>query len=326
MTNVAVIACVRTDGPHVSQLIESINSQSSAPDSLTVVNTSAGAAGLGDAIAASSGSVIALADEHDVWAMRKVERIRKAFELEGDIGVAFSDAHLEGDASLWDAVGFTPELRGMAMVFASGRIPSGDATIRRRGAHRLFTTIFTDNLAPGSRPAFRADLRDVVLPLPEGIAPFEWIGLLSVLVRPFRLITEPLFRCATPDVPWIGLDADRPGSVVDVQRERFKTFRRGFGRDYASAMSERRRNQIALFEAAAARLDERRDAYLRAAAMTPSTLQAAAEVDLREHAAFLRMRTSLRVRDVRRAVSSGAYQRYDGWTALLQDLTRVRGE
>lgn len=181
---VSVAMCTYNGAEHVVAQIESIFNQSRLPDELIVsddhstdntieslqriANTAPipmrvllgnGRAGVSKnferAISACSGSVIALADQDDVWATEKIQSMLTAFDANPGCGYVFSDAKLIdssgeslGDATLWRMVGF-----------AGGRRQRYEANDQLRVMLRGGSFVY------GMALAFRANLRDLVLPI-----------------------------------------------------------------------------------------------------------------------------------------------------------------
>jgi glycosyltransferase involved in cell wall biosynthesis len=107
------------------------------------------------AIARCSGEIILLCDQDDVWFPGKIEQLASS-----RAGCLFTDATRIDEAgntlsgSLWEHIGFTP---------------GGD----------LFETLCTRNVATGATMAFRASLRETILPIPEGVPHDHWIALIA---------------------------------------------------------------------------------------------------------------------------------------------------
>jgi glycosyltransferase involved in cell wall biosynthesis len=119
------------------------------------------------AIAASTGTVIALADQDDVWRRDKLAAIETAFARDRTLACLFTNARqIDADDrptgdTLWDHIGFRAAER------------------RRVRAGRAFEVLGTHNVVTGATMAFRSDVRVRVLPIPaiEGMIHDEWIAL-----------------------------------------------------------------------------------------------------------------------------------------------------
>lgn len=133
------------------------------------------------AIALCSGDVVALSDQDDVWMPHKLERLEKMFAHHPKAGYVFSDALVVdktlspfGD-TMWERVSFTKRQR---RYFAQG--------------HQL-EVLFKHNVVTGATMAFRAELRDWILPIPEQWVHDAWIALLfSAVGRKGIFVEEPL--------------------------------------------------------------------------------------------------------------------------------------
>lgn len=107
------------------------------------------------AVARCSGDIILLCDQDDVWHPGKIEQL-----AERKAGCVFTDATRIDEAgntlpgSLWEHIGFAPH---------------GD----------LFATLCERNVATGATMAFRAALRETILPLPEAVPHDHWIALIA---------------------------------------------------------------------------------------------------------------------------------------------------
>jgi len=132
-------------------------------------------------IAACSGSIVALADQDDVWRPAKLGRLETVLRAADAPALAFSDGDVV-DRSLrplgpgiWDAVGF-------------------DATRRARfAAGHAFVELLDRNVVAGPTAAFRAELAELALPIPAGVRADAWLGLVAaatdrVVAVPDRLV------------------------------------------------------------------------------------------------------------------------------------------
>lgn len=132
------------------------------------------------AIARACGDLIVLSDQDDVWRADKLERIAEAFESVPSAGLAFSDG-LVVDADLAP----TGE-----RIWETLRFSGSD---RRRAARgELFPRLLPGNVVTGATLAFRADFRDLVLPMNLDGVHDHWIALMISAVAPVVPIPEPL--------------------------------------------------------------------------------------------------------------------------------------
>lgn len=181
---VSVAMCTYNGAEHIAAQIESIFNQSRLPDELIVsddcstdntieclqriaksaplpmrVLQGRGRAGVTRnferAINACTGSVIALADQDDVWATEKIQSMLAAFDANPGCGYVFSDAKLIdssgeslGDATLWRMVGF-----------------EGWRRQRYEENEQLPVMLRGGSFVYGMALAFRSHLRELLLPI-----------------------------------------------------------------------------------------------------------------------------------------------------------------
>lgn len=139
----------------------------------------------GRAFAACIGTLIAPADQDDVWAPDKLGHLEAVMEADG-LALAFSDGHVVDErgarqpTTLWEGVGF-------------GRRE------RRRFERDPLEVLVRRSVVTGAAMMFRADARERVLPLPEVLdAPASpmlqdrWIALVLSAVAEVGAVDEPL--------------------------------------------------------------------------------------------------------------------------------------
>jgi glycosyltransferase involved in cell wall biosynthesis len=132
------------------------------------------------AIRLCRGRLIALADQDDVWLPHKLRRLRDALAAAPQAGFAFSDAHLVDcrrrplGCRLWETVRFH---RGEQQQWADG------------GAVEV---LLRHNVVTGATLAFRAEYRDLILPIADGWVHDGWIALLLSAVAESAAVAEPL--------------------------------------------------------------------------------------------------------------------------------------
>lgn len=130
------------------------------------------------AIALCQGDWIALCDQDDKWSPDKLARMESA--IAPGVGLVISDAWLSGPnlertgLRAWANLPFTPR---MQRRFDQGEGP------------RLMLSY---NLVTGATCAFRADLREVILPVSTAWVHDGWIGFLAAALAEARTISEPL--------------------------------------------------------------------------------------------------------------------------------------
>ena len=134
------------------------------------------------AIARCRGSIIALADQDDVWAPEKLERLVAAFEDHPEAGAVFSDAELVDEAlrplgrTLFEATRFT------------------DGRRRRFAAGHALDVLVSRPVVCGATLTFRSSFRDLVLPIPGTGLHDIWIAGLLASVSEIVVLPEPLVR------------------------------------------------------------------------------------------------------------------------------------
>jgi glycosyltransferase involved in cell wall biosynthesis len=139
------------------------------------------------AISLCRGAVVCLSDQ---------ERMVGAFDTSPELAAAFTDAHLIDEASgivpgsLWRSLGIGPRWRR--------RFSTGGPGVRAR-------LLSQRNAAAGATLAFREDLRELILPIPEGWVHDAWIVLLISAVAEVRMMPEPLIRYRVHSAQQIGL-------------------------------------------------------------------------------------------------------------------------
>ena len=135
------------------------------------------------AINLCKGNIIFLCDQDDVWQNEKLETMEKIFLNNPDMGYAFTDA-LVVDKNLnslgytmWERIGFT---RFQRMLFKNG--------------HQL-EILLKHNVVTGATMAFRAELKKLILPIPNQWIHDAWIASLSsAMGKSGVFIEKPLIK------------------------------------------------------------------------------------------------------------------------------------
>jgi glycosyltransferase involved in cell wall biosynthesis len=118
------------------------------------------------AISLCRGDIIVLADQDDIWRPDKLQRLVVALDGNPGAAYAFSDADMiDGNGALlgvrmWGAFGFTPYLHSFT-------------------ASSQLQILLRQNLIVGASMAFRAHLKNLILPVPSGWMHDYWIVLLG---------------------------------------------------------------------------------------------------------------------------------------------------
>jgi Glycosyl transferase family 2 len=134
------------------------------------------------AIARCTGEVIALCDQDDVWLPEKLERMAAALAAAPHAGLVFSDAEVVDERlrpcgqRLWQCFKFGPP----------------EQELFRRG--RAFDVLLKHNVVTGTTMAFRAEFKELVLPLPAlgNLIHDAAIALLIAAIADLVFIPEPL--------------------------------------------------------------------------------------------------------------------------------------
>jgi glycosyltransferase involved in cell wall biosynthesis len=183
------------------------------PDRTPVVtvltaNTNLGvAANFERALRASTGDLIALSDQDDIWEPQRLERMVAVMAAAPDAGLLHSDALLiDGDGTdlgitLFAALGLSPAERA---EIAAGR--SFDALLRR-------------NLATGATTLLRAGVRDAALPVPDGWIHDEWLAVIAAATGRTVILDEPLTRYRQHGANQIGARRVTLGDRISRLRE-----------------------------------------------------------------------------------------------------------
>jgi glycosyltransferase involved in cell wall biosynthesis len=160
------------------------------------------------AIRATGGDIVVLADQDDIWHLTKLATVERAFAATPSPAAVFSDALLvdaEGrhsGATLWRRVALS---RRDAARFARGH--GVDVLLRH-------------NVVTGATMAFDARLRDLVLPLPSTGYHDAWIALLASAVGPLLALDEPLVEYRLHDANTAGLPARTLAARIAARRRR----------------------------------------------------------------------------------------------------------
>lgn len=121
------------------------------------------------AIALTTGDIIFLADQDDIWCLKKVEIMQRFFYENKNCKLLFSDAKLidekgvDLDAMLWDKWGFTEDIQN-----------------KWKNNKNAFKDLIANcNKITGATVCFHNSLKSFILPieLPEGYWHDAWLGL-----------------------------------------------------------------------------------------------------------------------------------------------------
>ncbi len=153
-----LVVCDDKSTDDTLNIIRQFSNSCSLPVSLCVNEKNIGSTrNFEKAIQLSMGDIIVLCDQDDVWKPLKLEKIMAAFTAHPEIGYVFTDAELVDEnlvplrCSLWESFGFVGPLFEM---FQKGE------QVRCFLRKQQFVT--------GATMAFRASLKELVLPVPSG--------------------------------------------------------------------------------------------------------------------------------------------------------------
>lgn len=206
---ISVAMCTFNGAPFVTAQLESIAAQTRRPDQLVICDdgSSDGTREIICNFAASSpfpthivinqtnhgstrnfekaitlcqGTIVALADQDDLWYPHKLERLEPVFLQSSATVAAFSDADLiDGESRplggrLWETFGF-------------------DAAEQRQCGNGHALDVFLRHpVVTGATAAFRRVLFDALTPIPPNLIHDRWISFLLAICGRFEVIPEPL--------------------------------------------------------------------------------------------------------------------------------------
>jgi glycosyltransferase involved in cell wall biosynthesis len=243
------------------------------------------------AISQCQGTIVALADQDDVWYRHKLDRIEKAFLRSSTIVAAFSDADLIDDdsrllnARLWNSFSF------------------GVREQRRFANGHALNILVKHPVVTGATMAFRKEFFDLVAPIPADHVHDSWISFLLAALGRFGIISEPLMQYRRHGRQQMG-----PGPL---------TLREQTAR--ASSVGARAYvEEIARFRQLYERLEKRR-------ANLPYAEWAQKEIERKiahlEHRARLPRTRIARIPKVCQEAFNGGYWLYSaGWKSVAKDL------
>jgi glycosyltransferase involved in cell wall biosynthesis len=166
-------------------LIEEFAATAAFPVRLSVNESNLGTAkNFEKAIGLCRGDVIVLSDQDNVWHSDNLESVERIFEARPELSLVFSNAELVDEA-----LGFYEET-----LFDRLHFNARKQRLVRSG--RVLDLQLRENLLLGATMAFRAKLKELVLPI-SGDGPLihdGWIALLSAAVGEVDFINRPLVK------------------------------------------------------------------------------------------------------------------------------------
>ena len=132
------------------------------------------------AMAATSGDLVALSDQDDVWHPARLERLVAAFEREPGLALVHSDARLVDGAGADVGVGLLESLE--VTPWERAEIHDG----------RAFDVFLRRNLVTGATAVASSGLVDAALPVPPGWIHDEWLAIVGAAIGRVDLLEEQL--------------------------------------------------------------------------------------------------------------------------------------
>jgi len=244
-----------------------------------------------EAISLCRGSVVALADQDDIWYPHKLSSIESVFrEIPAPVAV-FSDADLIEENS---------ELTGLRLWKSFSFGPRDQSRFRNGEALRI---LIKHPVVTGATMAFRKEYVELLLPIPAKHVHDCWISFLLAACGTLRPIAEPLMQYRRHRRQQIG-----PGQ--STLRGRF---------DRACSTGPRfYLDETVRFQQLHERLEQHREEF-------PYAAQALSEIERkithREHRARLPRASVARIPKVLREMVNGGYWRYsEGWQSVAKDM------
>ncbi len=238
--SISVAMCTYNGERFLSAQLESIASQNRPPDELVIcddgssdgcaeivrdfarraafpVRLVVNAENLGStknfekAISLCQGTIVALADQDDIWYRNKLERVEKAF-LSSTVVAVFSDADLiDNDSRLW----------GLRLWKAF----SFDAAEQRQFREgRGLKVLVKHPVVTGATMAFRRKLFDILTPIPSNDIHDRWMSFLLAARGQFELISDPLMQYRRHEKQQAGLPPQTTRGLMVQARTRGATY------------------------------------------------------------------------------------------------------
>jgi glycosyltransferase involved in cell wall biosynthesis len=136
------------------------------------------------AISLCRGDVIALADQDDVWHPAKLDRTFRFLSDHPSVVMVFTDADVVDE-----------QLRPMGYrMWRTRRFRSSEQSLMSRG--RGVEVLLRRNIVTGATMAFRSDLKDLILPIPNNSIHVHdgWIAFLAAATFDVGFLRDPLLQ------------------------------------------------------------------------------------------------------------------------------------
>ena len=175
------------------------------------------------------GEIIALCDQDDVWLPQKLGKITDLFKKHLNAGYIFSNALVVDeklnplDFTLWDQFSFKE-------------------TVRKRfeqGHQNQVEILIHHNVVTGATMAFRKNIKDLILPLPEERVHDEWIALLASAGGARGIfVDESLikYRLHDKQLIGIGISSDKKLNLIEQFKRAYNNSKSEFYKKQAERL------------------------------------------------------------------------------------------
>jgi glycosyltransferase involved in cell wall biosynthesis len=144
------------------------------------------------AIRTCHGEIIALADQDDIWLPWRLDDTEEVFAANPSLGCVFGDGQIVDEharftgRTLWQCFEFT--------AFRRWQVRHGYSTL----------ALLNHHVATGATMAFRASIKEFVLPIPSICTHDAWIALIASCVHRIGLLPRPAIRYRCHSTQQIG--------------------------------------------------------------------------------------------------------------------------
>jgi glycosyltransferase involved in cell wall biosynthesis len=231
-----LVACDDRSTDHTLEILERF--AASAPFSVRIFRNGSqlgSGKNFSQAIALCRGDLIALCDQDDLWSESKLQELSAVFS-NPSVGGVFSNGKLIGHdskelgATLWEAFDFTQELQ------------------RRWRTEGSISILLKRDTVTGATFMFRAQLRDLILPIPPSWLHDGWIAWITGLASRIEFLDSPLIKYRVHGSQQIGV----PDATLTIGAR----FARASRTRAAEALKQLRK-----FEDLGERLTEKKDLF-----------------------------------------------------------------
>lgn len=156
------------------------------------------------AVTATTGDLVALCDQDDLWPAHRLAALVGEFEVRPDLLLLHSNARLVDAAGA--PLGST--------LFDALEVSDGERALIHAGS--AFEALLRRNLVTGATTVFRRELLESALPFPRGWVHDEWLAIIASAVGRVDLVEEPLLDYRQHGANQIG--AQRLGFIGKLRR------------------------------------------------------------------------------------------------------------